>query len=61
MSVSKQYIADLVAELKASEIKREAELLEAKAAADAYRAEVIAEGGCGECLYYYCECDYYQD
>ena len=52
MAVSKQYIEDLVAEMKADAIKREEERAEWLAQV----AKMIEDGHCPECLMYYCEC-----
>ena len=52
MAVSKEYIENLVAEIKADEIKREEERAEWLAQV----AKMVEDGHCPECLMWYCEC-----
>lgn len=52
MAVSKQFFAELIAEMEADKIARAENLKQVIAERDA----LVASGHCSECLMWYCEC-----
>ena len=52
MAVSKQFFAELIAEMEADKIARAENLKQVIAEREA----LVASGHCAECLMWYCEC-----